>query len=177
MRKPDAPAACVITLELLGEDGLRIRATFPIELSDAFADYVDAAQRMTASDIEVGPHGFALTLVNGKLLLAPPDWCDWWATAGVTPCSGVAALAAVGAQSLWGQGRARHRGEHGPPVAGIEESDNLLSAALVGIAQNLSYRAAVAAAFEQYKPDASAADEAALLRRVTRFLRGAPDLG
>lgn len=167
----------VITLELLGDDGLRLRWRFPIELSDAVVDYVDAAQQMTASAIEIGPHGFVLTVVNGQYLLEPPCWGDWWATAGITPCSGVAALAAVGAQTVWEQGRARHRGEHGPPVADIEESDNLLSAALVGIAQNMSYRAAVAAAYEQYKPDASAADEAALLRRVTRYLRGAPDLG
>lgn len=172
-----APSVTIIELWLIAEDGQRLRATFPFPLPEPMANYIDAARRMTASAIEVDSRGLSLTLVMGKLLWSHDEWAEWWESAGLVSCAGIAGLAAHRAFCMWDQARDRRRGEHGPPDAGIEERDHMLSAALVGIAQGLSFRAAVAAAFEQYKPEASAADEVALLRRVTRYLRGVPDAG
>lgn len=154
------------TIELHLSDDPPLLATLAIGFDSEQVDSMDAAERMTASELAVSANGIKLTLLHGLLRYMPDGWRDWWVSADLEPCVGMPALASFRLFTS----RAKRRGEHGPPATGAALRRLLLSAALRRVADGASMRVAVADAIETHAPERGATAEAALLRRLTRHL-------
>jgi hypothetical protein len=170
-----APEVSQIRLVIVDEEaGERHTVTLKVPFYEPIAHGIDTAERMTASAIEADATGYVLTLVHGKLWLVPDGWSDWWADGALSPCDGARALAAHHAFTIWAASRERARGEHGPSLEGLERRDFLLSAVLLRIVRGMSWRGAVENTLNEYEPESTARDSAALLQTLKRYLRGLP---